>query len=209
MQNEIKIHQVKVSEIKENSNNPRIHPKSQIEKLANMILQYGFNNPIIVDKNSMTISAGHGRLQAAKLLELETVPVIFLEGFSEKKARAYGLADNKLAEESGWDMEKLSQEMAEMSQMGFDEFTSIGFSNEEVMSILQDDSKDESEGNPEYEREEKKSQSEDEMKFLFGSYSVKVPSERYEKWYQKKINELGSVDAIVTFVKERLGVCEE
>jgi ParB/RepB/Spo0J family partition protein len=86
--------------------NPRTHSDAQVAQIAASIREFGFNNPILVDTQSGII-AGHGRLLAARQLQLEQVPVIVLDHLSEAQKRAYILVDNKLAENAGWDEELL------------------------------------------------------------------------------------------------------
>lgn len=116
------IQQVHIGEIKPYPKNAKIHPKKQVKQVADSIKAFGFNQPIVVDKNYVII-VGHGRFEAAKLLKLETVPTLVLD-IPEEKANAYRLADNKL-NESDWDMnlviaelKGLSEEMLELT--GFD-----------------------------------------------------------------------------------------
>jgi DNA modification methylase len=111
-----------VSEIKPYPKNAKKHPKKQVEQVAKSIKEFGFNQPLVVDKQGVII-VGHGRLEAAKLLKLEEVPVITVD-LTEEQANAYRLADNKL-NESEWDMalvieelKGLSSEMLELT--GFD-----------------------------------------------------------------------------------------
>src|SRR6202171_1166981 len=84
------------------SSNARSHSKHQIRQIAASIEQFGFTNPILIN-NKNTIIAGHGRVAAAKLLGMEQVPTIRLEGLTDEKIRAYVLADNRIAEKAGWD----------------------------------------------------------------------------------------------------------
>jgi len=82
--------------------NARTHTKHQIRQIAESIRKFGFTNPVLVDRKNRII-AGHGRVEAAKLLGMESVPTIRLEGLLEGQIRAYIIADNKLAENAGWD----------------------------------------------------------------------------------------------------------
>src|SRR5580700_5853080 len=84
--------------------NPRTHSDAQITQIAASIAEFGFNNPLLVDTKAGII-AGHGRLLAARKLGLKEVPVIVLDHLSEAQKRAYIIADNKLAENAGWDEE--------------------------------------------------------------------------------------------------------
>ncbi len=97
--------------------NAKKHPKKQIEQIKNSIQEFGFNQPIVVDKDNVVI-VGHGRLEAAKLLGLKEVPTLTVD-LSKQQADAYRLADNKL-NESDWDMELVVEELKELDMAGFD-----------------------------------------------------------------------------------------
>lgn len=99
--------------------NARIHTSEQVTRIAASIKEFGFINPVLIDKNNGII-AGHGRVEAAKKLNMETVPCIFVEHLTETQKRAYILADNKLALDSGWDEEMLKIELEELSESNFD-----------------------------------------------------------------------------------------
>lgn len=99
--------------------NARIHTSEQVTRIAASIKEFGFINPVLIDKNNGII-AGHGRVEAAKKLNMETVPCIFVEHLTEIQKRAYILADNKLALDSGWDEEMLKIELEELSESNFD-----------------------------------------------------------------------------------------
>ncbi len=98
-----------IASLKPYPRNPRTHSNKQVRQIAESIRTFGFNNPVLIDRNEEII-AGHGRVEAAKLLGLESVPTIRLEHLSETEKRAYILADNKLAESAGWDREILAIE---------------------------------------------------------------------------------------------------
>lgn len=99
-------------------NNAKIHSPEQVEKIANSIREFGFQQPIVVDKDNVVI-IGHGRLFAAKELMLDTVPVVKAYGLNDDQVKALRLADNKL-NESPYDFGKLEAELAELSIDGFD-----------------------------------------------------------------------------------------
>lgn len=101
------------------ANNPRTHSKKQTEQIAASIRAFGFTNPILVDEFGGVI-AGHGRLDAAKLMGLDRVPTIRLDDLSEAQIRAYVIADNKLAENAGWDDELLALELQGLIDLDFD-----------------------------------------------------------------------------------------
>jgi DNA modification methylase len=114
--------------------NPRTHSEAQIAKLASSIVEFGWTQPILVD-GANGIIAGHGRLAAARKLDLLEVPVIELGHLTPAQKRAYVIADNRLALDAGWDEELLSLELAELSEAGYD-LTMTGFSNEEIEELL-------------------------------------------------------------------------
>ncbi len=102
--------------------------------IAGSIREFGFNNPVLVD-GEHGIIAGHGRVLAAQKLGFATVPVIELAHLSEAQKRAYVLADNRLAEQAGWDRELLGLELADLSELGFD-LADIGFEGAELDALL-------------------------------------------------------------------------
>jgi len=116
------------------ANNPRTHTAEQVSQIAASIVEFGFLNPILVDTNAGII-AGHGRLQAAKQLALEQVPVVVLDHLKETQKRAYIIADNKLALSAGWDDAALA---AEMHALNGDQFNLelTGFDEAEIDRLL-------------------------------------------------------------------------
>ncbi len=129
---EITVCVVPLSILSPHPKNAKLHPVSQIEKIAGSIRAYGFNNPILID-SEFTILAGHGRYQAAMLLKLKEVPTICLDHLSPEQARAYLIADNKVSE-SGFDVEILTDELFELSMDGFDGIA-LGFDNDEIEKL--------------------------------------------------------------------------
>lgn len=114
--------------------NARTHSDEQVSQIAASIQEFGFNNPILVDGHKGVI-AGHGRILAARKLNLSSVPVIELGHLSETQKRAFILAENKLTERGGWDSDLLSVELADLQEAGFDlELT--GFDDAELQGYL-------------------------------------------------------------------------
>jgi DNA modification methylase len=112
--------------------NPRKHGRAQIRAIARSIEAFGFNAPILVDKNNKIV-AGHGRYEAAKLLGLDKVPIVSLSHLTETQARAYLLADNKLTDRSTWDDPKLAIHLKELSDLVLDfDIEAIGFEPPEI-----------------------------------------------------------------------------
>ena len=126
-------------------NNTRTHSDDQVSQICSSIKEFGFTNPILVDENDGII-AGHGRIVAAKKLNMQKVPTITLAGLTEAQKKAYIIADNKLALNAGWNEELLKIEFESLMDMGYDlEFT--GFSEDEIadfdlgLSVEVDDEK--------------------------------------------------------------------
>ena len=125
-----------VGELKDNPRNARTHSKRQIRQIANSIMEFGFNNPVLLDASN-TIIAGHGRVAAAKLLGLSSVPTIRLENLSPDEIRAYIIADNRLAEKAGWDKAILAIELQHLTTIESDfDVTITGFEIPEIDVIL-------------------------------------------------------------------------
>lgn len=118
--------------------NARTHSKKQVTQIADSISVFGFTNPVLADPEGNLI-AGHGRLRAAKELDLTEVPVITLSGLSEPQKKALRLADNKIALNAGWDTEVLKLELADLSLPDVDiDLGLTGFSTGEIDVVLAD-----------------------------------------------------------------------
>lgn len=126
-----------LSSLKPWPRNARTHSKKQVRQIADSIKKFGFTKPVLVDCEN-TILAGHGRVAAAKLLELAEVPCVRLEHMTEVLKRAYVLADNKLALNAGWDEEFLAEELEAIlgDDAGFD-ISITGFSLADVDSLIE------------------------------------------------------------------------
>ncbi len=99
--------------------NNRTHPEEQVNRIANSIQQFGFNQPIVVDENNI-ILVGHGRWLAAQKLGLDKVPVLVKEGLTETQKRAYRILDNKLQNDSAWQFNNLELELGALEDEGFE-----------------------------------------------------------------------------------------
>ncbi|MCG7934270.1 MAG: site-specific DNA-methyltransferase [Candidatus Thiodiazotropha taylori] len=134
-------HKLLIKYVKPGSLNPyvgnsRAHSKQQIQQIAKSIQAFGFINPILVDDEGGVI-AGHGRLLASQKLGLVEVPVISIKHLTESKKRAYILADNKLADNAGWDNDLLRVELGELSRIDLDlNIELTGFSSPEIDVLL-------------------------------------------------------------------------
>lgn len=114
--------------------NSRTHSDAQVAQIAASIKEFGFTNPVLIDGGGGII-AGHGRVLAARKLGLSDVPCIRLDHLTDAQKRAYVIADNRLALNSGWDTEMLKVEFADLQELGFDlELT--GFDLDEIKELL-------------------------------------------------------------------------
>ena len=109
----------KVDLLKPYHRNARTHSKKQIRQIASSIERFGFTNPVLVTDDGEII-AGHGRVEAAKLLGMREVPTLALSHLNEAERRAYILADNKLALNAGWDKELLALELQDLIDLSFE-----------------------------------------------------------------------------------------
>jgi ParB-like chromosome segregation protein Spo0J len=129
-----RIEWVPIDEVSAYKGNARVHAAKQIRQIADSIRAFGFNNPILVDENRQ-ILAGHGRLEAAKVLGLKKVPTLRISHLSAEEKRAYLLADNRTAELAEWDLDTLATELGDLLVLDFDvELT--GFDLDEIQVIL-------------------------------------------------------------------------
>jgi len=136
----VKVQALSISQIKLNRRNSRTHPGKQIRQIANSIVAFGFINPLLVTEDGELI-AGEGRYKAAQLLGLAKVPVIVLSGLSPARQRALAIADNKIAENSGFNRERLAIEIPELAGLleaeGLD-VSVLGFEAVEIDQLLTD-----------------------------------------------------------------------
>lgn len=148
---------IKIQDLKAYDRNSRTHPTEQIEQIKKSILEFGFTNPLLVNERNEII-AGHGRLEAVKQLNkvdfkdnpILEVPCIELTGLNEAQYKALVIADNKIAENAGWNFEILKEEIQSLELMNFD-IDLLGFKEEELLEIGLENKEDIEE--VEYERE--------------------------------------------------------
>ena len=115
-------------------NNARTHSKEQITKLRSSLREFGFVNPVIIDRE-FNVIAGHGRILAAKEENIEQVPCVFVDHLTEAQKKAYILADNRFALDAGWDEDMLRVEMEALQGMDFD-IALTGFDESEIADLL-------------------------------------------------------------------------
>ena len=125
-----------IGDLKPYDKNPHTHPPEQLADIEKSILYYGFNVPILINKEKGII-AGHGRYVAAQKLKMKFVPVIFLEHLAAPAAKAFLLAENKAAEGATWDQNLLAEVMQDLHKVNFD-LSKTGFNTEELNELLED-----------------------------------------------------------------------
>lgn len=130
----MKIETIKTTALIPYARNSRSHSESQVAQIAGSIREFGFTNPVLIDADNGII-AGHGRVMAAGVLGLASVPCIRLAHLTETQKRAYIIADNKLALNAGWDEEMLALELGELKDDDFD-LSLIGFDDLELADIM-------------------------------------------------------------------------
>jgi hypothetical protein len=174
----IEIEYVKPASLVAYTENARVHPRAQLDQIKASISEFGFTNPILVDKDNMII-AGHGRHQAACELGLGKVPCIRLEHLTEEQKRTYILADNKIAENAEWDESLLAQELSFLNSLGdTTQLDLTGFSADDLDILLDSD----------YPESGEPLEDEDD-----NPYTTKVVSPIYEpKGVQPKVEELSN-----------------
>lgn len=115
-------------------NNSRTHSDEQVAQVAASINEFGFTNPVLIDESG-SIIAGHGRVQAAKKLKMDSVPCITLSGLTEAQKKAYVIADNQLALNAGWDLDTLRLEVENLDELNFD-LDLLGFDSDVLEKLL-------------------------------------------------------------------------
>ena len=131
---EMKVVYMAVSELVPYENNPRNNEKA-VEAVANSIREFGFKNPIIVDRQKVIVS-GHTRRLAALKLGMDLVPVVYADDLTDDQIKAFRLADNRVAEMAAWDEDLLKEEMAKAVDF---EFGDYGFDQKELDEIVKKD----------------------------------------------------------------------
>ena len=193
------IEMVPLKSLKKSPRNARTHSNKQIAQVANSILKFGFINPIVVDRRNH-IKAGHARAEAAESIGLKTVPIIRVTNLNDTELRAYMLADNQIAQNSGWDRELLAVELNDLQvalpEIGLD-LSITGFEPGEVDSIICDFT--EGETNSEDEIPEVKEVATAELGDLFhlGNHRLKVGDARDRSAYDQL---MGSETADMAFL---------
>jgi hypothetical protein len=144
------LHYKKVDDLIPYVNNSRTHSEEQVTQVASSIKEFGFTNPILIDEDCGII-AGHGRLMAAKKLSMDEVPCIELTGLTEAQKKAYVIADNQLALNSGWDLDMLKVEIEGLNELDFN-IDLLGFDDEFLDGLMEPVGEGHNEGEHDYSR---------------------------------------------------------
>jgi ParB-like chromosome segregation protein Spo0J len=134
------VQRIPIGFLRPNPRNPRTHSKRQIKQIAASIREFGFLSPVIVDENNMVL-AGHGRLEAARREGLTEIPAVCLDHLTDAQKRAYLIADNRIAEQAGWDREILAIELSDLIELLPEEGIDVsvtGFETSEIDLLLAD-----------------------------------------------------------------------
>lgn len=166
-------------------NNPRINDYA-VKKVLGSIEEFGFRNPVLVDKD-MVIIAGHTRREAAILKGLKEIPYIICDDLTPEQVKAYRIADNKLGELAVWDEEKLKEELIDLQEVDI-ELEVLGFTDIDLMEIFKED---------EPKKEEKPKEEKTTLPMLrFGSNSIRITedeliilSNRYNEYVEADTEE--------------------
>src|SRR5260370_18160241 len=129
---ELRIEWVAIEQLKLEPHNPRLHADRQVKQIAHSIKAFGFNVPVLADRES-TVVAGDGRVHGARRLGLREIPVIRLEHLTREQARAFSIADNRLSETSSWDDQLLGEILRDLAavELNFD-LEATGFTMGEI-----------------------------------------------------------------------------
>ena len=160
--------------------NARTHSDAQVAQIAASIREFGFTNPVLIDAEGGII-AGHGRVMAARKLGMKEVPTITLAHLTETQKRAYILADNQLALNSGWDDEMLRLELAELGELGFD-LELAGFDDGEMFGSFDEDEDEDAPTADDLRDVAEGAANESEGKSIMFPILVQVKQAEYKRW---------------------------
>lgn len=129
-----KLELININKLIPHANNARTHSSDQIKKIQSSLREFGFINPVLIDKDCGII-AGHGRVEAARREGMTEIPCVLVEHLTEAQKKAYIIADNRLALDAEWDMEILKIELEELKEADFD-ILMTGFNGDEIDDIF-------------------------------------------------------------------------
>lgn len=180
---------IKLSDLKPYERNPR-NNKEAVDYVANSIREFGFKNPIIVDKNNVIV-AGHTRYLACKKLGIKEVPCVIADDLTDEQIKAFRLADNKVAEIATWDLDLLNDELDEL--LNFD-MSLYGFNDDEDIEL-----------DIEHETKENAETIETQNYLVCGQYKVPITEEEQKMFsdkFEEYLNDYGTAYGFVRKVFE-------
>lgn len=195
----LKIEYLPLSEFNRYQRNARTHSEEQVSQIVSSISEFGFTNPILIDENTEVI-AGHGRLSAAEILKLDSVPSIRLTDLSESQKKALRIADNQLALNAGWDLDLLSAEIVELEDEDFD-LDLLGFDDDFLAGLLPDEPEIDQESEP----VEPTANEDAKVNVVLGPYEISVQRSDWDRWETSLRAKVGfDKEDVIKEIKKRL-----
>lgn len=196
----LQIEYISILQIAPYVKNARTHSEEQIAQIVESIREFGFTNPILIDQHNDLI-AGHGRLEAAKIVGLETVPAVRLSDLSEQQVKALRIVDNQLALNAGWDLDLLAAEIVELEADDFN-LDILGFDDDFLAGLLPD----EMEIDPEREQQDPNvNEAEEKVSIVLGPYEISVNRSDWDKWETAIRAKVGfDKSDVISEIKKRL-----
>lgn len=190
---------VKIDELLAHPKNPNTHPQNQIKLLAQNIRYHGWRHAIVVSKLSGYIVAGHGRLEAAKELEVSIVPVEYQDFASEDNELAVLVGDNRLAELSSLDTNSLQDIVDQFKENDFDTILA-GYEPADLESLLE-------EKKPDFDEDGEKELEQSEVTIQAGNYRFRMSQEDFGAWIDKLKQEVGfDKESVIAEIRRRLAI---
>lgn len=190
---------VKIDELLAHPKNPNTHPQNQIKLLAQNIRYHGWRHAIVVSKLSGYIVAGHGRLEAAKELGVNIVPVEYQDFASEDNELAVLVGDNRLAELSSLDTNSLQDIVDQFKENDFDTILA-GYEPADLESLLE-------EKKPDFEEDGEKELEQSEVTIQAGNYRFRMSQEDFGAWIDKLKQEVGfDKESVIAEIRRRLAI---
>ena len=184
-------------------NNTKAHPTAQVDKIAASIAEFGFDQPIVIDQNSVILK-GHGRREAAIRLGLEQVPVIVRTDLTELQKKACRIADNRVAE-SEWLEDALQLELLGLKEEHYD-LSLTGFDDDEILKLLEHESEDPFDQFSDMDDRTPDIQPQN-ASCTIGEYRFTIERERYLQWQEAIRQTVGfEEDQIIAEIQRRLAL---
>ena len=196
----LQIEYISLLQIAPYSKNALTHSEEQISQIAESIREFGFTNPILIDQHNELI-AGHGRLEAAKVVGLETVPAVRLADLTEQQVKALRIVDNQLALNAGWDLDFLAAEIVELEADDFN-LDLLGFDDDFLAGLLPD----QMEIDPERDQPEPDmNESQEKVSIILGPYEINIDRSEWDKWETSVRAKVGfDKSDVISEIKKRL-----